>query len=86
MASHTVIPAKRPDAPERYTYQHIGRVLRTERRQQNLTQRRISELSGLPRTTVARIEAGGNNMPFHRIAAYAHTLNLSLDHLIGDPP
>ncbi|MFB9705274.1 helix-turn-helix domain-containing protein, partial [Rhodococcus aetherivorans] len=45
------------------TAQHLGEYLQKARHTTGLTIRQLSELSGVPRTTIGKIERGGTARP-----------------------
>lgn len=64
---------------------NLARNLRHLRELRRYTQARLSELSGVPRPTIAALESGGANPTLAVLCQVAAGLQVSIDELIGPP-
>lgn len=64
---------------------NLGANLRRARQQRGLTQQQLAKLSGVPRSTLANLEAGGANPTLAVLANLSGALGLSLEELLGAP-
>lgn len=65
--------------------EHLAQNLRTVRAQRGMTQAKLAERSGVPRSTIAGIEAGGANPTLSILSALSAALRLSLEELLERP-
>lgn len=64
---------------------HLAINLRKLRAERQLTQRQLAERCGVPRATLASIEAGGGNPTLNLLGALVSGLQISIEELIGPP-
>jgi transcriptional regulator with XRE-family HTH domain len=64
---------------------NLSRNLRSLREIRRYTQQRLSELSGVPRPTLATLESGSANPTLAVLAKVAGALSVSIEELIGPP-
>lgn len=64
---------------------NLAHNLKEIRELRGLTQQQLSRLCGLPRSTVANVEAGGSNPTLAVLAGLASALHLSLEELLARP-
>lgn len=62
---------------------HLADNLRLIRRRRNLTQAQLAKLAGIPRSTIAHIEAGGANPTLSVLSALSGALQLSIEELLS---
>jgi transcriptional regulator with XRE-family HTH domain len=63
----------------------LGERLSMLRRGKNLTQQELQQLSGVPYTTISRIETGRTDVvTSSTLQRLAHALDVTLDYLVGD--
>lgn len=55
------------------------------RRDRGVTQARLSEQAGVPRSTIAQLESGGGNPSLKNLAAVAAALQVSIEELLARP-
>ncbi|MCA9544222.1 MAG: helix-turn-helix domain-containing protein [Myxococcales bacterium] len=65
--------------------EHLAVNLRRQRRERGLTQARLAEAAGLPRSTLATLEVGGGNPTLAVLARLASALQLTLEELLAAP-
>ena len=65
--------------------QNLAQNLRGLREAQGLTQRQVSDRSGVPRPTLATLESGAGNPTLAVLVRVASALNVSIEELIGPP-
>jgi XRE family transcriptional regulator, regulator of sulfur utilization len=63
---------------------HLADNLRDQRQRRDLTQKQLAQLAGIPRSTVAQLEVGGNPT-LSVLARLAAALHLSLEELLSAP-
>ena len=64
-------------------YKEIGARIRTERRKQNLTQEKLSEMAGISESFLGLIERGGRTLSIETMANLANALNLNVEFIIS---
>lgn len=64
---------------------HLAANLRRVREQRELTQARLAKLTGVPRSTIANIEAGGGNPTLQVLARLSLALQQPLEELLSPP-
>jgi transcriptional regulator with XRE-family HTH domain len=62
----------------------FGQAIRTLRKQRNLSQEDLAELSGLHRTYIGGVERGERNIALVNIVRLAQALNMSLPELLSE--
>jgi len=62
----------------------IGQTIREARAKKALTVQQLDELSGVPASTIRRIEGDNNDPAFSAVSALCKALGLSLDALAGN--
>lgn len=65
---------------------HLTRNLRRLREARGWTQARLALVSGVPRPTIAKLEAGSPNPTLHVLARLAGALRTTIEELIAPPP
>lgn len=60
----------------------LGRVVREQRRAQNLTQEDLGELAGIHRTYVGMIERGEKNLTLSNLVKVSQALNITASELL----
>jgi transcriptional regulator with XRE-family HTH domain len=63
----------------------VGRRVRYARKQSHLTQRRLANEAGIPRTTVANIEVGRVGVYADQLWRFAVVLGVPIDKLMPEP-
>ncbi len=64
---------------------HISQNLKFLRAKRNYTQKQLSDVSKIPRTTLTNIESGEGNPSLSNIIKLAHALDVSIDLLVSAP-
>lgn len=64
----------------------LRRNLRRLREARGFTQAQLSSASGVPRPTIAKLEAGAPNPTLHVLARLAQALRVSIEELLAPPP
>jgi len=64
---------------------YISHNIKFLRAKRNYTQKQLSEVSGIPRTTLTNIESGEGNPSLSNIIKLAKALNVSIDLLVSAP-
>ncbi len=64
---------------------NISQNLKFLRAKRNYTQKQLSEVSKIPRTTLTNIESGEGNPSLSNIIKLAHALDVSIDLLVSAP-
>lgn len=62
----------------------LGKKIRAERQQLNLTQEKLAELIGVSTTYVGFIERGERTVTLEKIIQIANALHVSVDYLLTD--
>lgn len=62
----------------------FGKAIRRRRRELDISQEKLSELSGLHRTYISSIERGERNPSLENIEKLAHALNISVSDLFAN--
>lgn len=65
-------------------YRSLGRQIRIARRERGMTQKQLSELSGISLSFLGHIERGTRKASLETVAAIARTLTASVDWLLAD--
>ena len=65
-----------------FLLQHFGDRIRQLRTQLNLSQERLSEITGFHRTYIGMIERGERNISLTNIIVFAKAFDLSIDELL----
>lgn len=65
---------------------NLSRNLRRLREARALTQAQVSTLSGVPRPTIAKLEAGSPNPTLHVLARLADALRVTIEEMLAPPP
>ncbi|MBX2802649.1 MAG: XRE family transcriptional regulator [Myxococcales bacterium] len=65
---------------------NLSRNVRRLRSLRGFTQARLSEMSGVPRPTIAKLESGSPNPTLSVLARLAHALRVTLEELLAAPP
>ncbi|WP_300080748.1 helix-turn-helix transcriptional regulator [uncultured Thomasclavelia sp.] len=60
----------------------LGKTIRKERKERNLTQQDLADKTGISRRHIANIESGKINASFEVVLAIVKELNISLDNVI----
>ena len=63
----------------------LGKRIRAERRQQDLTQEKLAELSGISDSFMGHIERGGRTLSIETLAKLADALDVSIEYIIHHP-
>jgi transcriptional regulator with XRE-family HTH domain len=77
--------ADQPTDPLVSAADNLAKNLQQLRDRQRLTQSRLSELSGIPRPTIALLESGASNPTLSVLLKLSAALSVSLEELIGPP-
>lgn len=64
---------------------HISENVKALRAKRNFTQKQLSELAKIPRTTLTNIESGESNPSLSNVIKLAQALDVSIDLLVGPP-
>ncbi|RMG18150.1 MAG: XRE family transcriptional regulator [Planctomycetota bacterium] len=75
---------REPDPVEALS-EHLSENLRAVRALRGLTQGQLARLCGVPRSTIANLEAGGSNPTLSVLARLSLALQLSLEELLSPP-
>ena len=68
-----------------FNYKRIGEQVKKIRRQNNMTQANLAELTDMSDTYISRIETGAKRASLESLAKIAYILNTSLDGLVFGP-
>ena len=73
------------DEPRMYRidYIEIGKRIRTERRKQELTQEKLSELADISESFLGHVERGGRVLSVETLAKLANALGISVEYIIA---
>ena len=63
-------------------YKEIGKRIRAERRHQELTQEKLSEMADISESFLGHIERGGRVLSVETLAKLANALNLSIEFIV----
>jgi len=74
-----------PAPPTADATSHLARNVATLRHMRGLTQAELAAAAGVPRSTVASLEAGGGNPSLQSLLKVAHALAAPLDELLAAP-
>lgn len=61
----------------------LGKKIATIRKSQGMTQKKFADVSGIERSSLARIEAGGINSTINKLRQIAHALNIEIGELVA---
>ena len=64
---------------------HLAENLRFIRHRRSLTQGQLAKLCGVPRSTVANLEAGGSNPTLSVLSRLGQALHMSLEEILSAP-
>jgi transcriptional regulator with XRE-family HTH domain len=64
---------------------HLAENLRFVRQRRSLTQGQLAKLCGIPRSTVANLEAGGSNPTLSVLSRLGQALHMSLEEMLSAP-
>lgn len=64
-------------------YKEIGRRIRAERRRQDLTQEKLSEMADISESFLGHVERGGRVLSVETLAKLANALGLSVEFIIA---
>lgn len=60
-------------------YYYLRHSLRNKRKSLGLTQEKLSKLSKVPRTTIAKVESGSRNTTLETLMALAHSMGSTIE-------
>lgn len=63
-------------------YKEIGKRIRAERRRQELTQEKLSEMADISESFLGHVERGGRILSVETLAKLANALNLSIEFIV----
>ena len=64
-------------------YKEIGSRIRAERRRQDLTQEKLSEMADISESFLGHVERGGRTLSIETLAKLANALGLSVEYIIS---
>ncbi len=68
-----------------YNKKEIGKIIKKNRKQLNLTQDKLSKMTGLRRTAITQIEAGRRDINSSELSIFTGIFDVSLDELLFKP-
>ena len=68
-----------------YNKKEIGRIIKKNRKQLNLTQDKLAKMTGLRRTAITQIEAGRRDINSSELSVFTGIFDISLDELLLKP-
>ena len=63
-------------------YKELGERIRTERRKQDITQKKLAKMTNISDSFLGHIERGGRTLSIETLAKLANALNLSIEYIV----